>query len=215
MEIEIDELFGLPAHPLLVHIPVVVIPLALFVALVALWPRVRRGAALAAAVLALVGGVGAVLAIGAGESLQSDVRETETVEEHVEQGDRVEVPAIAFAVLAIAAAVAVEITRRRDRGDVVGPTSAGVDHSSPVSPGPGAAVAVDERPAPEPTRPALTVVPAVLLVLSLVAGAFATYTVIEAGHSGAESVWEDSPASGGDRGPVTADDDGGSVQDDD
>ena len=217
MEIEIDELFGLPAHPLLVHIPVVVIPLALVVALVALWPRVRRGAAWAAAGLALVGGVGAVLAIGAGESLQHDVRETDMAEEHAEQGDEVELPAIAFAVLAIAAALAVEVVRRRDVDDEIGPEPGAAARRSAGSSGPGAvAVTVDERPSPSQTPPRRTVVPTVLLVLSLVAGGFATYTVVEAGHSGAKAVWDDSPGGAeGDRGPVADDDSGSSSEDDD
>ena len=217
MEIEIDELFGLPAHPLLVHIPVVVIPLAMLLALVALWPRVRRGAAWAAAVLALVGGVGAVLAIGAGESLQDDVRETEMAEEHAEQGDQVELPAIAFAVLAVAGAAAVEVVRRRGPDDEIGPEPAAAPRRSAVSSGPGAvAVTVDERPAPSDGPPRRTVVATVLLVLSVVAGGFATYTVVQAGHSGAKAVWDETPGgTDGDRGPVADDDDGGSSQDDD
>jgi hypothetical protein len=91
---EIDELFDLPAHPLLVHVPIVLVPLALLAALVALVPLARRPAALAAAALAVVGGVGAFLATGAGEKLEDRVRETELVEEHAESGEAVEVPAI-------------------------------------------------------------------------------------------------------------------------
>jgi uncharacterized membrane protein len=67
---ELDQLFDLPAHPLLVHVPVVLVPLALFVSLVALVPRARRIAAPAAAALALVGGIGVVLATGSGENLE-------------------------------------------------------------------------------------------------------------------------------------------------
>jgi len=109
---EIDKLFGLPAHPLLVHVPVVLIPLGLLVAIVALWPWARDVAAPVAAGLAVVGAVGAVLAIGAGQELDHDVRETDRVEEHTEKGEQVELPAIAFGLVALAAAGTVEATRR-------------------------------------------------------------------------------------------------------
>lgn len=40
---ELDQLFGLPAHPLLVHLPVVIIPMTLLLAVAAVaW---RRGGA--------------------------------------------------------------------------------------------------------------------------------------------------------------------------
>src|SRR4051794_9915389 len=38
----LDSLFGLPAHPLLVHIPVVLIPLGALGAVLMLWPRLRH-----------------------------------------------------------------------------------------------------------------------------------------------------------------------------
>ncbi len=196
MEIEMDELFGLPAHPLLVHIPVVIIPLALLAALLALWPRARRGAALVAAVLAFIGAVGAVLAVGAGEKLEDEVRETAIVEEHAEQGDRVELPALAFGALAIAGAAAVEATRRSRRRteDAATPTTQPTPHAG-EEPGRGGATTT----AAPPQAPARAVVPsaglaAALLALSVLAGAFATYTVVQAGHSGAESVWDDPAA---------------------
>jgi uncharacterized membrane protein len=203
MELEIDELFGLPAHPLLVHVPVVIIPLALLVALVALWPRARRGAALAAAALALVGAVGTVLAAGSGEELEDDVRETELVEEHAEQGEQVELPALAFAVLAIAGTGAVEAARRRRRdaeGTGDGDVPAAPDDDR--SPGSGAtAIATAPPPAParaRPTRAGAAGLTTALLALSVLAGAVATYTVVGAGHSGAEAVWDEAPASGTD-----------------
>ncbi len=118
---EIDQLFDLPAHPLLVHVPIVMVPLALLAALVALVPIARRPAALAAAAFALAGGVGAVLAVGAGEKLQDRVRETDQIEDHTERGEAVELPAIVFAVLAVGGAAAVEVGRRRRAGAATGP----------------------------------------------------------------------------------------------
>jgi uncharacterized membrane protein len=166
---EIDRLFGLPAHPLLVHVPVVLVPLALAAAVIALWPRARRAAAIAAASLALVGGAGAVLAVGAGQELEHRVKETEQVEEHAEEGERVELPAVAFGLTALAGAIVVEAARRRSRQ-------------------PAASEAVGTEPSSGRW------LPAVVLTVSVLVGMAATYTVFAAGHSGAEATWHDTPA---------------------
>jgi predicted membrane protein DUF2231 len=210
MEIEIDELFGLPAHPLLVHVPVVLIPLALLAALLALWPAVRRPALVATAVLAVVGAVGAVLAVGAGDKLQDRVRETERVEEHAEQGERVELPAIAFGVAALGAAIALEVAHRSSplRTGSNGPAMPSGDATTDaaavgVSGGPGGAVStapgtvatVVRAPAAPDTSAAATPGAARwaigLLALSILIGGYSTYTVIRAGHSGASATWHD------------------------
>jgi hypothetical protein len=220
MEIELDELFGLPAHPLLVHIPVVLIPTALLVLLVALWRPGRRPAVIAGAVLAVVGGIGAVLAVGAGEKLEHRVKETEQVEEHAENGDQVELPAIAFALLAAGTAITLEAAHRRtqQRPDANGfaspgaaPVGEGGGPGGPAHAGPGA-VATQVRPPPEHLaaasagrQPVPRWLPSGLLAVTLLVGAYATYTVVEAGHSGAKATWHDTPSArpGGD-----GDDDG-------
>lgn len=223
MELELDRLFGLPAHPLLVHVPVVLIPTALVAAAIALWRPVRRPALGAAAAMAVVGAIGAVLAVGAGDKLQERVRETEQVEEHAEQGEQVELPAIAFGLLALGAALASEAAHRSPRshdrstdpatphGNATARPAAvgaadGPGGAHPTAPG---AVATDVRAAAPPvaadtppTTPAAARWAAALLALSLVAGAAASYTVIRAGHSGAQATWHDTPderqGSGGD-----------------
>ena len=64
---EIEEVFGLPAHPLVVHAAVVLLPLAAVVTLVcAAVPRARRSYALVALGLALVAVVAVGLAQGSG-----------------------------------------------------------------------------------------------------------------------------------------------------
>jgi hypothetical protein len=211
---EIDRLFGLPAHPLLVHIPVVLIPTALLATLLALWPPLRRAAVITAAVLAAVGAVGAVLAVGAGEKLEERVREEALVEHHAEQGDKVEFPAIAFGILAIGAAAAVEaVHRSRTRGTDDGPASTsrrlpagaspagttdGPEGPVPTAPGTVAtAVRAPARPSASTTpsaagaRPPAARLAPVLLALSLLVGAYTTYTVVQAGHSGADATWHD------------------------
>jgi hypothetical protein len=193
---EIDELFGLPAHALLVHIPVVMIPVAFGVALLALWPRVRWWAAVLAALLAVVGGVGAFLAVGAGEWLKDHVAESDLVEEHADNGEAVELPAIAFAVVAVAGGVIVELRRRTDRR-----AARPAEEPVRVSAGPGAAAASPpRRPGGAGAVPAWAAT--AVLAVSAVVGGYTTYTVVEAGHSGSKAVWdgqvtEDGGGSGG------------------
>src|SRR6478735_1830999 len=69
-----DKLFGLPAHPFLVHIPIVLLPLAAIgtVAIVArrTWYHSYRWIVLT---IAAVGTLGAVLAASAGEELEGRI----------------------------------------------------------------------------------------------------------------------------------------------
>ena len=60
----LDNIGGVPAHPLLVHIPVVLIPVALLLAIAAFWPKIRKPMIVAAACAAAVGGIGVLLEIG-------------------------------------------------------------------------------------------------------------------------------------------------------
>ena len=111
---EIEALFGLPAHPLVVHAAVVLLPLAALTTLVsAAGPRARRHYASVALGLALVATLAVGLAQGSGEALEEQVDETELVEEHTEQGERVLPWAIAVAVVAAAVAAIPVLARRR------------------------------------------------------------------------------------------------------
>src|SRR5690349_4695774 len=84
----LDSAFGLPAHPLLVHVVVVLVPLAAIgVAVVAFWPAARRRIGWIVVGVALVGVVSAFLAKESGEALEDTVKETRAVEEHAEMGD--------------------------------------------------------------------------------------------------------------------------------
>ena len=159
--VEIEELFGLPAHPLVVHAAVVLLPLAAVATLMcAAVPRARRAYAPVALGLALVATLAVGLAQGSGEELEDAVDETELVEEHTGQGERVLPWAIAVTVAATGVTAIRVLARRR------------------------------------PSVPARTVT-AVAIVVSLVAGAGATWTVIEVGHSGAKATWNDVGEDGG------------------
>jgi predicted membrane protein DUF2231 len=152
---ELNELWGIPAHPLVVHAAVVLLPLAAIATLVcAAAPRARRPYAPVALGLALFATLAVGLAQGSGEELEERVDETRLVEEHTEHGEQVLPWAIAVTV---------------------------------------AAAAVTAIPFMERRRPTLSgrTVSAVLVVVSLVAGAGAVWTVVEVGHSGAKATWDD------------------------
>lgn len=157
---ELDQLFGLPAHPLVVHAAVVLLPLAAIATVVlAFLPRFRRTYGPIVIGLAALATLAVGLAQGSGEELQHKVDRTQLVEEHTEQGEVVLPWAI---VLTVASVVVVGVPELLER--------------KPDLPG-----------------RALT---GAALVLALVAGIGATYTVIDVGHSGAKATWNDVGASG-------------------
>lgn len=179
-----DKIFGLPAHPLLVHIPVVLVPLALLGALlIAFSARLRARLGWTVAVIAVLGGLGAVLAAGAGESLEDRINETRTLEDHEELGEIARLMGVLFAVVVVAF-VAGEWWLRR-RAARVSSAAAQEDPSAPASPASSA-------------RWMRWLVPAAA-VLMLGVGAGATYAMVDAGHSGAKATWDDKANSGGER----------------
>ena len=157
---ELDRLFGLPAHPLVVHAAVVLLPLAALVTFVcAAVPRARRAYGPVALGLALVATVSVALAQSSGEELVRKVDETRLVEEHEERGERVLPWAIAVTIVAAMVTAAPLLTR----------------HLSLT----GGRVT------------------AVVVVLALLAGTGAIWTIIEVGHSGAKATWNEVGAGGG------------------
>lgn len=111
---EVEELFGLPAHPLLVHAAVVLLPLAAVATLVcAAVPRLRRGFAVLTLGLALVATFAVGLAQTSGEELEDRVEETALVEEHTGSGERVLPWAIGVSVAAAAVVATPRLAGRR------------------------------------------------------------------------------------------------------
>jgi hypothetical protein len=122
---EINTLFGLPAHPLIVHAAVVLLPIAAIgLIVVALVPKSRRHYAPVVFGLALLATIAVGLAQQSGESLEGSVQRTELVREHTEQGQTVLPWAIALTV--VAAAVAAEPYLRGRLGKVPPNAVAGV-----------------------------------------------------------------------------------------
>ncbi len=84
----IDEVNGLPAHILLVHAVVILIPLAaLLTVLAAVWPAARRRLGIITPLAALAALILVPITTNAGNWLLARVHATELIEEHVQLGD--------------------------------------------------------------------------------------------------------------------------------
>jgi uncharacterized membrane protein len=158
-----DELFGLPAHPLLVHAAVVLVPLAAIgVVLIAFWPAARARLGVAVVVIAAVGTLFAYLAMQSGEYLEEQVKETEQVEEHAKLGDS----GLAAAAAVLVSAIAV--------------TGFGVYEKRRSTPSDGDGTQSDRKVVY--LRTGVGVVAVVLVSLG-------TLQIARIGHSGAKATW--------------------------
>ena len=113
MMTEMSTFFGLPAHPLLVHVPIVLIPLAAITAIISIHKKYRREMLLVTAVMAIIGAGFLFLAAGAGESLQHDLPRSRAIHEHAELGDESQGPTAVFAFAAVGAVLSLEASRRK------------------------------------------------------------------------------------------------------
>lgn len=157
-----DTIAGIPAHPLIVHIPVVFIPLTLLVAIAAVaWRARRRELAVVTLASSIIGMLGAQLATMSGESLQEQVPGSSVIRDHAELGEG----ARTLAIIVFLAAALFAARELRDRF----PRSAA--GAARILGRPGAAVAVS-----------------VALLATSVA---ATAWTVRAGHMGAKAAWRD------------------------
>jgi hypothetical protein len=187
---------GLPAHILLVHAIVVLLPLAaLLLVLTAAWPAARRKLAGANAILSVLVVVLVPVTTDAGEWLERRVASTPLVRAHTDLGDTAIWAAIPVAVLALivwwrarearSVAVAQELPVTEPGAAELGAAELGA-----AEPG---TTAVATRPVTArrtflaPASTAVTVVVAVLCVLA--AGA-ACYDIARIGDSGAQASWQ-------------------------
>lgn len=166
-----DTLFGLPAHPFLVHIPIVLLPFAAAGVIVMVvkpaWHQRYRWVVL---VMGAIGTLGAVLAASAGEELERRIAAVEgpaaasSWAHHADLGDTARLVAVVFFVL-LAAYVLVPWWQQRRQGE---PPSTG-----PSSPTSGRGLRLT------------------LAALAVVGAAASVTTIIQAGHTGSKSVWQD------------------------
>ncbi|WP_256253954.1 DUF2231 domain-containing protein [Streptomyces albidoflavus] len=153
---------GIPAHPLLAHAVVVLVPLAaLCLVACAAWPSVLRRFGVVLPLMALVVLVLVPLTTNAGEWLEERVRESSLLEEHAELGEGM----LPWAVGLLAASVLVWLLHRK-----------------PPHP-------VPQRDGKDVTARTRTWPRWVALFLSVVVAAGAVVQVYRIGDSGARSVW--------------------------
>lgn len=163
MVMELDNLFGLPAHPLLVHVPVVMVPVAAVMGvLMAIRPAWLDRFGWWLVGTSGLGFLGAILAAGSGESLEEKVRESEILEHHTQLGETARLVAGILFVVALLI-VGGRHWMRKNSGKANGLTNFVKSQAGVV------------------------VVSAVLVAAS---GA-AAYTMIDAGHQGAKASWHD------------------------
>ena len=94
---EITKLFGLPAHPLLVHVPIVLLPLVGVGAIaMAVSAKVRDRCGWIVVALAGLALVGVQLAMGSGEQLQPSVQRTQALREHIDMAEQLRPMAFLF-----------------------------------------------------------------------------------------------------------------------
>lgn len=156
----LDSIFGLPAHPLIVHAAVVLVPLAAVgTVVIALWPAARSRVGWIVATLGVVGFIAAFLAKESGESLLESTPVTQLVKDHAEMGSWGVIGAFLVGGSACTIMLFDAVVRHRaSRGE----------------------------PELSVTRPLRTLIGVFAVVLSV----FGTVLVIDVGHSGAKATWD-------------------------
>ena len=100
---ELNNLFGLPAHPLLVHLPVVMVPLAALGALIlAIRPQWWARAGWWVTGASGIGMIGAILAAGSGEELEHKVERSQVLEHHAQLGETARLLSVILFVVLVA-----------------------------------------------------------------------------------------------------------------
>lgn len=184
---------GLPAHVILVHAVVVLVPLsAVFLLLIAFWPAARQRLYVVAAVLSAVTLAFVPLTTSAGEWLEHHLPRTPLIRAHTHIADYMLPWAIGLFVVTLAVA-AREFLRLRAVSDTPTRVPAGV--GAGVRAGERAGTPADPDEPLAPTRTAAThgiggrTATIVLAVLALVVAGGAATTVYKIGDSGAKAAW--------------------------
>lgn len=114
------EIFGIPAHPFLVHVPVVLVPLAALGVVITCWRKEwRRWFILPLLGMALIGAVFSIFAANSGEDLEHAVKrgasaaERDRIEEHAEAGEMARNLSLLFAVTAAGLGAVVYLDERK------------------------------------------------------------------------------------------------------
>jgi hypothetical protein len=176
-----ETLFGLPTHILLLHVVVILLPVAAVAAVgVALVPPFRHRYGLAVVVFTFVTTLFVPLTSQAGEALAARLPNDPSIVRHGAIGQQVVIWAAVFG-LCLAAVVALDLLRR-----------AGAPAEELTATERWAVARLSGAPPEEPahwTGTALTIA----RILAIAAAIGVTVMVIRAGHSGAQAVWDHYP----------------------
>jgi hypothetical protein len=177
---------GLPAHVLLVHVVVVLIPVAsLLVVLSAWWPAARRRLGLATPVLAVLSLAIVPVTTNAGQWLKDRLPANAATERHAELGGGMLIWVVGLAIVGVATYVIGLMSDRQARAAA----QVGTEQRVPVGAG-----AAESQPGPsgaaQPARRApMFAVGIVVAVLSTAVAAGTVVQVVRVGDSGSKSVW--------------------------
>lgn len=169
MNIEISDIMGLPAHPLIVHAVVVLVPLAaLGLFLSAVWPAARDKIGWITVGISAVCLVMLPFVTGSGENLEERVDESQLVEKHAELADRM----LPWVIVLFAAALLLMLfCHYRDKVN------------AQVADG-----TVTEAPG------WMKIASPLLIAFAIIASLGNVWTTYEVGHSGAKATWDDTPS---------------------
>jgi hypothetical protein len=178
----VNDIMGLPAHPLFAHIPVVLIPLAALGVVLMCWPKLRDRIGWFVAGILVIAGIATQLAISAGKNLRQYVPETELVRTHAHIGESIR-PWLLLMFLCVLGVLLVD--RAMARRTAPATSSTGGTSSTAATSSTGGTSASGEQ-----GRDGLKIASAVLLALALVFSALSVYWIVKIGHSGSKAVWQ-------------------------
>lgn len=165
IEINIDSFGAIPSHPLLVHIPVVLLPLSLLgTILMVIVPNFRRRHGSLAIMILAIGFAGTILAARSGTSLErinTDGGQSipKLLQNHADMGNRLQYLVGIYLVMSI-----IWIVRARRSGS---------DHGNDGH------LLSQQR-----------IISMIIIGLVLAAGSSSTWSTLQTAHSGVRSVWE-------------------------
>ncbi len=166
-----EKIFNLPAHPLFVHFPIVLLPIAAVGALALLLrPQWRATFSWPLAVATLIGMISTILASKSGQPFEDAIGPLgNLVDKHERLGEQTEVLSIFFFLSAFAMAVISQLSAKRGPIELPGISS-------------GNSVTVEQGQTWARAATALNVLVALL-------GILVTIWVIRTGHEGARITW--------------------------
>ncbi len=163
-------IFGLPAHPLFAHVPVVLVPLVAIGAVLMCWPKLRARIGWWVVGILVLAGIATQFAVSSGQDLEEYVRETSLMHDHTRTGENLRPWLLVLFLCLLGVMIIDRVLQKRaaaagDGGDAATATA--------------------------PKRDGLRIASTVLLALAVVFSAMSVYWVYKIGHSGSKAVWHD------------------------